>query len=289
MKKAAIWWVAGFIVVIAVAVTLAFSASNNSYVASVNGEKISEDELQDALMAQYGSEAVDALVMEKILEMEIEKEGIEVIQAEIDEEMKTYAEYYGGEEALQEVAETSGIDLSEVEKDLEPYLATNKLLEKRIEITEEEMKTYFEENKDQFAQAEQVQASHILVEDEATANEVAKKLAAGGDFAELAKEYSIDEGSSKEGGEVGYFGKGAMVPEFEEAAFSMEKGEISDPVKSEYGFHIIKVTDKKEAKEANYEESKEEIKSALMESKVQEEYMVWLQEKQEEYDVEYAL
>ncbi|KKB35489.1 peptidylprolyl isomerase [Bacillus thermotolerans] len=289
MKKAAIWWVAGFIVVIAVAVTLAFSASNNSYVASVNGEKISEDELQEALMAQYGSEAVDALVMEKILEMEIEKEGIEVSQAEIDEEMKTYAEYYGGEEALQEVAETSGIDLSEVEKDLETYLATNKLLEKRIEITEEEMKTYFEENKDQFAQAEQVQASHILVEDEATANEVAKKLAAGGDFAELAKEYSIDEGSSKEGGEVGYFGKGAMVPEFEEAAFSMEKGEISDPVKSEYGFHIIKVTDKKEAKEANYEESKEEIKSALMESKVQEEYMVWLQEKQEEYDVEYAL
>lgn len=289
MKKAAIWWVAGFIVVIAVAVTLAFSAGNNSYVASVNGEKISEDELQEALMAQYGSEAVDALVMEKILEMEIEKEGIEVSQAEIDEEMKTYAEYYGGEEALQEVAETSGIDLSEVEKDLETYLATNKLLEKRIEITEEEMKTYFEENKDQFAQAEQVQASHILVEDEATANEVAKKLAAGGDFAELAKEYSIDEGSSKEGGEVGYFGKGAMVPEFEEAAFSMEKGEISDPVKSEYGFHIIKVTDKKEAKEANYEESKEEIKSALMESKVQEEYMVWLQEKQEEYDVEYAL
>lgn len=289
MKKAAIWWVAGFIVVIAVAVTLAFSAGNNSYVASVNGEKISEDELQEALMAQYGSEAVDALVMEKILEMEIEKEGIEVSQAEIDEEMKTYAEYYGGEEALQEVAETSGIDLSEVEEDLETYLATNKLLEKRIEITEEEMKTYFEENKDQFAQAEQVQASHILVEDEATANEVAKKLAAGGDFAELAKEYSIDEGSSKEGGEVGYFGKGAMVPEFEEAAFSMEKGEISDPVKSEYGFHIIKVTDKKEAKEANYEESKEEIKSALMESKVQEEYMVWLQEKQEEYDVEYAL
>lgn len=289
MKKAAIWWVAGFIVVIAVAVTLAFSAGNNSYVASVNGEKISEDELQEALMAQYGSEAVDALVMEKILEMEIEKEGIEVSQAEIDEEMKTYAEYYGGEEALQEVAETSGIDLSEVEKDLETYLATNKLLEKRIEITEEEMKTYFEENKDQFAQAEQVQASHILVEDEATANEVAKKLAAGEDFAELAKEYSIDEGSSKEGGEVGYFGKGAMVPEFEEAAFSMEKGEISDPVKSEYGFHIIKVTDKKEAKEANYEESKEEIKSALMESKVQEEYMVWLQEKQEEYDVEYAL
>ncbi|KKB40942.1 peptidylprolyl isomerase [Bacillus thermotolerans] len=289
MKKAAIWWVAGFIVVIAVAVTLAFSAGNNSYVASVNGEKISEDELQEALMAQYGSEAVDALVMEKILEMEIEKEGIEVSQAEIDEEMKTYAEYYGGEEALQEVAETSGIDLSEVEKDLETYLATNKLLEKRIEITEEEMKTYFEENKDQFAQAEQVQASHILVEDEATANEVAKKLAAGGDFAELAKEYSIDEGSSKEGGEVGYFGKGAMVPEFEEAAFSMEKGEVSDPVKSEYGFHIIKVTDKKEAKEANYEESKEEIKSALMESKVQEEYMVWLQEKQEEYDVEYAL
>ncbi|WP_223254486.1 peptidylprolyl isomerase [Bacillus sp. HNG] len=156
-------------------------------------------------------------------------------------------------------------------------------------MTDDEVKTYFEENKDSFAQPEQVQASHILVDDEGTANEVATKLADGADFAELAKEYSKDTANAGAGGELGYFGKGEMVADFENAAFSLGIDEISDPVKTEYGYHIIKVTDKKEAKEATFEENKDSIYKVLFDQKISEEYSAWLTEKTEEYKIERSL
>ena len=145
--------------------------------------------------------------------------------------------------------------------------------------------SYFEENKDSLGQAEQVEASHILVEDKATAEKVLKKLKNGGDFAELAKEYSTDEGSAANGGSLGYFGKGEMVAEFEDVAFKLEVGKISEPVKTEYGYHIIKVTNKKEAKEATLKDSKEQIKETLLTEKLQTEYATWLQKKEEEYKI----
>ena len=91
----------------------------------------------------------------------------------------------------------------------------------------------------------QVRASHILVKTETEANDVMKKLNAGKDFAELARLYSTCP-SGKKGGDLGFFGKGQMVKEFESAAFSMEKGQVTQkPVKTQHGYHIIKVTDKK--------------------------------------------
>lgn len=246
------------------------------------------DELHELLVTQYGADGVNSLLAQKIVEKEISKNDIKVTDKEIEEELAEYQEYYGGEEAFNSVLESSGVNLADVKEDIKRNVATNKLLEDRIEITEEEMKTYFEENKAQYAQTEQVQASHILVEDEATAKEVKEKLDAGGDFAELAKEYSTDS-SSESGGDLGYFGKGEMVAEFEEAAFSMEIGEISAPVKSEFGYHIIKVVDKKEAKDAVYEDVKDEIKSTLFDTKAQTEYSTWLSEKMEEYKAESLL
>lgn len=111
----------------------------------------------------------------------------------------------------------------------------------------------------------EIKASHILVEDEETAKEVKNKLNEGASFEELAQEYSTD-GSAANGGDLGYFGPGQMVPEFEEAAYALEVGEISEPVQSQFGFHIIKLTDKKEV--APFEEMKEEIREELARAKV---------------------
>nr|WP_316047006.1 peptidylprolyl isomerase [Planococcus glaciei] len=143
--------------------------------------------------------------------------------------------------------------------------------------------------KKSLAQPAQVEASHILVETKEKADEVAAKLADGGDFAELAKEYSTDTATAESGGELGAFGTGEMAPEFEEVAFAMKIDEVSEPVETEYGFHIIKVTNKTEAQEATLENSKEQIKETLFDEALNTEYAAWLSEKQASYEIENKL
>lgn len=266
-----------------VAATIIFT--KDEVVAEIDGEKITEQELQDSLLAQYGTDTLDVLITNKLIELEADKEKVTVSDDEIQAELDTLAESYGGETALEEAVTASGSTMKDVKKDIETYLLTEKLLEPRIEITDEEMQTYFEENKDTYAVAEQVQASHILVADEATANEVKAKLEAGEDFAELAKEYSTDTATAEAGGDLGYFGKGEMQAAFEEAAFSLEVNTISNPVQTDYGYHIIKVVDHKQAQEANFEDSKADVKEAIMQEKMQTEYTTWVEELKSEYKI----
>lgn len=270
-----------------ISVTLYMNRDNsNTVVATVNGEKITKEDLYNFLVKTNGEQALNVLIIEKIVRLEAEKENIEVTKDDIQAEMDKMIEEFGGEEAFNNALTFYGVTRADMEYDIEMNLYLERLLEPVIEITEDEMKNYFEENKDSFAQKEEVKARHILVEDEETAREVKEKIDKGGDFEELAKEYSTDTGTKDKGGDLGYFGKGKMVKEFEDAAFSLDIGEVSEPVKSEYGFHIIKVEDRKEAKEANYEESKEEIREKIFEQKYPEAYNNWIQKKLEEYDIE---
>lgn len=270
-----------------ISVTLYMNRDNsNTVVATVNGEKITKEDLYNFLVKTNGEQALNVLIIEKIVRLEAEKENIEVTKDDIQAEMDKMIEEFGGEEAFNNALTFYGVTRADMEYDIEMNLYLERLLEPVIEITEDEMKNYFEENKDSFAQKEEVKARHILVEDEESAREVKEKIDKGGDFEELAKEYSTDTGTKDKGGDLGYFGKGKMVKEFEDAAFSLDIGEVSEPVKSEYGFHIIKVEDRKEAKEANYEESKEEIREKIFEQKYPEAYNNWIQKKLEEYDIE---
>ncbi|WP_449537617.1 peptidylprolyl isomerase [Ferdinandcohnia sp. Marseille-Q9671] len=289
MGKTKLAWLFGSVLCIALIVIIGFTFLKKDVVASVGGVEIERDELHSALEQYYGSDVLETLITEKIIQQEAEKEKIKVSDKEIDEELQALIDSYGGEESFTSVLETSGVTRADVESDVTQFILTKKLLEPRIEITDDEVKTYFEENKDTFAQSEQVQASHILVEDEATANEVATKLADGSDFAELAKEYSTDAANAESGGDLGLFGKGEMVAEFEEVAFSLDVNEISEPVKTSHGYHIIKVTDKKDAVEANFEDSKDTIYNTLFDEKMSTEYTAWLTEKTEEYTIERKL
>ena len=143
--------------------------------------------------------------------------------------------------------------------------------------TPNEVQTYYNQNIQQYQTPEQVRASHILLKtegkDEATvkkqAEDLLKQVKAGADFAPLATKHSEDEGSAKNGGDLDYFGRGRMVPEFETAAFGMEPGQISDLVKTQYGFHIIKVMDKKPATTRSLEEVRAQITDQLAFQKAQ--------------------
>ena len=149
----------------------------------------------------------------------------------------------------------------------------------KIAVSDKEVEDYYNANKAKFKEKESVKASHILIkvdkDGDKKAWEAAKKKAEmvrekalkGESFAKLAKEYSDDPGSKGKGGELGYFTKGRMVPEFEKAAFSLKKGEISQPVKTAFGYHIIKVEDIKPAHQKKLSEVKETLKAELLKEK----------------------
>jgi len=141
----------------------------------------------------------------------------------------------------------------------------------RTPVSAEDIQRNYEDNKEQYSTPEQVRASHILLKtegkDEAAvkkqAEDLLAKMKAGADFAKLATEYSEDEGSKVKGGDLDFFGKGRMVPEFDKVAFSMKPGEISDLVKSQFGYHIIKVTDKKPATTKTLDEVRAQIEDQI--------------------------
>ena len=273
------------VVVVALAAIVGTSFSSRSEtVASVNGEKITSDDLYEILSAQYGSSVVDTLITNKVIELEAKKQGVEVSKDAIDKELASFIESYGGEDSFNSALEYSGITLDDFKKDVEIYLLTKEMMSKDIEIADEDIEAYFEENKADFNQPEEVRASHILVEDEATAQEVLEKINAGEDFAELAAEYSTDS-TAENGGDLGFFGTGEMVEAFETAAFALNVGEVSDIVKTDYGFHIIKVTDKHEAEEAVFEDKKDEVKDILIEEEMNANYATWLEELKENYTI----
>ena len=135
--------------------------------------------------------------------------------------------------------------------------------EAKKSVTEDAMKALYAETVKNLKPEQEVRARHILVETEDQAKDVVKRLKAGEDFAKLAGELSKDPGSGKEGGDLGYFTKERMVPEFSAAAFAMEPGQISDPVKSQFGFHVIKVEDKRDKQVPKFEEVKDQIEQFM--------------------------
>lgn len=147
-----------------------------------------------------------------------------------------------------------------------------------VEVNDDLLRGYYENNQDKFGTPEQRRASHILIQvpkdaDEAKVeaarkkiDEIAARLAKGEDFATLAKEYSQDPGSAENGGDLGYFGKGLMDPAFEASAFSLQKDEVSKPVRSSFGFHLIKLTDIKPSGVKPFEEVKSEVEKAYRKS-----------------------
>ncbi len=275
----------GLLAVVAIGFTGCTQGAKSEVVAKVNDVEITKDELYDALVEQNGDAALNALISEKIMLAEVEANKITVSDEEIQENIDEMKEYYGGEEAMNNALKQYNLTMDDMKENIVTNLQLQKVLEPYITITDEEIQEYFTANKAYLDQAEEVKASHILVETQEVANEVKEKLNGGADFAKLAKEYSTDTTNKENGGSLGYFGKGEMVPEFENAAFSLGVGEISEPIKTSFGYHIIKVEDHKEAKEATLEESKDAIRKNLIQEKMGDAYNTWYTEMQEKYEI----
>ncbi len=224
--------------------------------ATVNGTAITQKQFETELknlppqlqpMAQSPDgrkELLDSMVIREIVYQDAQKQGIE---------------------STPDFTER----LDEVKKKLLVELDLKKKLDSEIKLTDEDLKKVYEQYKEKFKTDEQIRASHILVKDEKTAQEVLDKLKKGGNFADLAKKYSADSTAEK-GGDLGWFDKGKMVPEFDKAAFALKDGETSGIVKSNFGYHIIKSVGRRPAGYAPFDEVKEQIKAAILPSKQQE-------------------
>ena len=188
---------------------------------------------------------------------------------------------WGAEEKLDETEEFAEI-LAKAKRDILAQLAMKKVLE-NIEVTAEEMKAFYEENPQHFQKSESVRAKHILVADEAECQKILASIESGEKaFEDAAKECSTCPSGSR-GGDLGEFGKGQMVPEFEQAAFEAEIGKVVGPVKTQFGYHLIKVEEKNEASVTPFEEVEGQIRSNLLQRKQNEVYGAKVQELRGKY------
>ncbi|WP_436663211.1 peptidylprolyl isomerase [Pontibacillus chungwhensis] len=255
MKKKVI----GFCVAALGALTLSAcsnASADGDVVAETANGNITKDEFYNKLVDQYGDAVLKEMLYDTVLSEDFSVSEKEV-QAEVDKVKDSYGEQF--ESALQQ----NGFkDEAQFKEFLKTQLQKEKATTQGVEVTDEQVKDYYENMK------QEVEAKHILVEDEKTANEVIDKLNNGGDFAELAKEYSTDTSSAEKGGDLGYFSTGDMVLPFEQAAYDLEIGKVSEPVKSDYGYHIIKVTDKREKEDTSsigtFDEMKDQLKTELL-------------------------
>lgn len=248
-------------------------------VASVNGVKIGKSELFDQLILNGGSQILDSMITEELIKQEAEKAGFKVTDADLEQELTSFKKGFSSDEEFNMLLMQSGMTLDEVKNKFMPMqVRLRKILGPQVTITEDDMKKYYEENKEMMATPEQVKASHILVATKEESEAILAQLKGGADFATLAKEKSTDPGSKEQGGDLDYFGKGMMVKEFEDAAFSLPVGELSNVVQTSHGFHIIKVTDKKAATTPTYDQKKDDIKEELTSQKIQELSGPWMEE-----------
>ncbi|MBM0064113.1 foldase protein PrsA [Alkalicoccobacillus gibsonii] len=250
-----------------------FSACNNEAapedaVVTVNGTDITEAEFIESLKETAGEQNLLSLIQLQLLNDKADEIGI--TEEEIDQEIDEFKENFGvesDEDLLNAItAQLQGqVDLESkedlVNEFVKPQLVIEKLSSEGVEVTEEEKKQLYEDQEESYPT--QVHARHILVEDEDEANDIKAQLDDGADFAELAEEKSTDSASAVSGGDLGFFPEGQMVPEFDEAAFSLDIDEISEPIKSDFGYHIIQVLERRDS----YEDYADDIEQTLIQQK----------------------
>lgn len=290
------------------------TAKNDSaVVAVVNDEEITEQEVLEQIdkmlvaagqplpeqvkanaRAKLYQQALDQMVTLMLLKEEAAKHKVTVSEEEVDEQLNELKANTPTEEQFIQALQMSGFTLESLKEEIRERLVLTKVIDAQSEalnpVTEEEIKSFYEENKDQMKQEETVEASHILLRSAPNATdeekeEVKKQLQTIREeivgnkmtFEEAAKKHSEDPGSGQQGGDLGEFTRGQMVPQFEQVAFALKPGEISEVFDTQFGYHIIKVDEHNEAKEMTLEEARPRIEEFL-ELQSKQEYLKKLKE-----------
>ena len=221
---------------------------------------------------------LDDLIIDKLITKAAA--DVQVDQEEVNAELAKIKTQFPSEEEFAAQLATTGQTPEKLSEMMTKLMRQRQWIKQQIgkdvEVTEADAQKFYDENKSEFEHPEQVKASHILFLVKANDSEevaksqhekakaaLAKAKAKGADFSAVAKELSEEPGAKQSGGELGYFSKERMVPEFSEAAFALKTGQISEPVKTQFGWHVIKLEDRKAAGVTPFEEVKEQVKAYL--------------------------
>ncbi|RJE84300.1 peptidylprolyl isomerase [Paenibacillus sp. 1011MAR3C5] len=280
-KSATGWIVLSAVLAIALIVVLIkppFGGGGNETVATVNGANISQQELYDLLVKVNGEPALDNLILEKLVKQEADAASVKFTDQDITDEINVIKIDFPSEDDFNNVLLQNNLTMEDLREDMRLSAMIRKVLEPKTTVTDEDVKAYFDANLAKFGEhGEQVRASHILVETKEEADAILAELKGGADFAETAKAKSGD-GSAANGGDLGFFSKEDMVEPFSKAAFALETGAVSEVVQSDFGFHIIKKTDYREAAKANFDENKDLIRTKLVADEVRTLSSAWITE-----------
>jgi len=262
-------------------------------VARVNGETISGQELDDAVKAVAGRAGpvppderdrvyrgvLDNMIGYRLIIQEAKARKIAIPDAELDAQVAQIRAQFPSDAQFQQALTAQKTTLEAVRNDTRDEMSAEKLVESeiatKVAVKPEAVTDFYQKNQDKFQQGPRVRASHILIgipqnADAATklqakgkAEALLKDLKSGKDFAATAKANSQDPGSAPNGGDLGYFEQGQMVPPFEQAAFALKAGEMSEIVETQFGYHIIKVAEKQDSRVVPIEEAKQQIEQYL--------------------------
>ena len=261
----------------------------------------SGQQIPGAQMAKIENSILDSLIVGELLFQESKKKGIQVKPETVTEQLMTIKQRFPSEAEFKKALEANNMTESKISTDIKRDMAIQQLLDKevdqKVQITDEESKTFYDTNPQLFQQPERVKASHILIKvDEGASEEkkaealkkiieIQQKVQKGEDFAALAKTYS--EGpSGPKGGDLGSFGRGQMVKPFEDAAFSLKPNETSDIVETKFGYHLIKVVDKQPAKKIAYADAKDRINKRLKDQKLRTERQLYFDKLKKDAKIE---
>lgn len=246
--------------------------------ASQQGRKIPE-----SMMPKLKEDILNNLIDREVLYQESQKKNIAVNAEEVNNQIKTIKDRFSSQEEFENIIAEMGVTEAQLKSQIERNLAIRQLIDTqvidKIQVSETDTRAYYDENPDLFKKPEQVKASHILIKVESDATDLQKsqarieiakiqqKLKDGQDFAALAKEFSQGP-SSESGGDLGYFGRGQMVKAFENAAFALKPGQVSEIVETPFGYHLIKVVDKKPERIMAYAEVKGRLNQYLKSQRI---------------------
>jgi foldase protein PrsA len=249
--------------VLSTALPACSGAGGGGTIATVNGHAISRSDFDAKLeSSQVARGVLQQMVQEQLLDQYATAHGLTVSSDELaKKEDQIKASFPAG--SWDDMLKARNLTEADVQNLLRENILLDKAVGGNIHVSDAEVQAYFNKNHAAYDTQPQVKARHILVANLETANKVEAALKSGGDFAALAKQYSIDPGTKDKGGDLGFFRKGSMVPQFEAYAFSAPIGQISPPIKSPYGYHIIQVEARQPGEKATLANSRDKIVDTL--------------------------